>query len=97
MIPQYSEGMPYIRIDAEKELVWIEKNKSDELERFYESCTDDGRIAISDDYGRGLHTFLKMIKRLWISQGACNRASDNYAGLKGADGRPVYFDENSGK
>ena len=94
MIPQYSEGMPYIRIDAEKELVWIERNKSDELERFYESCTDDSRIAISDDYGRGLHTFLKMIKAPFgFLKGHVTGPLTFTLGLKDANGRLVYFDE----
>src|SRR6266498_824459 len=59
MIPQYSEGMPFIKIDREAENIFIDRNDSDELERFYETCGDDCRIAISDDYARGLHTFLK--------------------------------------
>ena len=40
MIPQYSEGMPFVRIDNERRTVWIEKNGSDELDRFYENWTE---------------------------------------------------------
>jgi len=94
MIPQYSEGMPYIRINEEKELVWVERNKSDELERFYESCADKCRIAISEDYAEGLHAFLKTIKnRFKFIKGQVTGPLTFTLGLKDADGRPVYFDE----
>jgi len=94
MIPQYSEGMPYIRIDERKEQVWLEKNKSDELDRFYESCSDDCRIAISEDYAEGLHAFLKTIKsRFKLIKGHVTGPLTFTLGLKDADGRLVYFDE----
>jgi hypothetical protein len=57
MIPQYSEGLPFLKIDVQKETMWIERNSSDELERFYESWTEESRIAISEDYAHGLHLF----------------------------------------
>lgn len=94
MLPQYSEGMPYININPEKETIWIDKNKSDELERFYEGYTEDSRIAISEDYAQGLHFFLKTAKkRFKFLKGHVTGPLTFTLGLKEIDGRPVYFDE----
>ncbi|MBI5101271.1 MAG: hypothetical protein HZB33_05495 [Nitrospirae bacterium] len=95
MIPQYSEGMPCFRIDPERQTFWIEKKPSDELDRFYESCTEDSRIAISEDYGRGLHRFIQLIKdrRYNALKGHITGPVTFTLGLKDESGRPVYFDE----
>lgn len=95
MIPQYSEGMPFIKIDAEKQIVWIEKNSSDELERFYEGWQDDSRIAISEDYAKGLHTFIDVIgeKRFEFLKGHVTGPLTFTLGLKDSGGKPIYFDE----
>ncbi len=95
MIPQFSEGMPFLKLDPDKELVWIEKNTSDELERFYESCTPESRIAISEDYAQGLHAFLRMIKgrRFSILKGHVTGPLTFTLGLKDNTGKAAYFDE----
>ncbi len=95
MIPQYSEGMPFINIDMKTETVFVGRNESDELERFYETCRDGARIAISDDYARGLHVFLKMIRgrRFETLKGQITGPMTFTLGLKDREGRPVYFDE----
>jgi methionine synthase II (cobalamin-independent) len=95
MIPQYSEGMPFVRIDSERRAVWIEKNGSDELDRFYENWTEKSRIAISEDYAAGLHTFLKIIKtrRFASIKGQITGPLTFTLGLKDRDGRAIYFDE----
>ncbi|MBI4689383.1 MAG: hypothetical protein HY754_03815 [Nitrospirae bacterium] len=94
MIPQYSEGMPNIKINIERETIYIDKNKSDEVERFYESCGDDCRIAISEDYAVGFHTFLRKINhRLDFIKGHVTGPLTFTLGLKDTDGRLVYFDE----
>lgn len=95
MIPQYSEGFPFIRIDAERQTVWIEKNSTDELERFYESCTDDSRIAISQDFASGLHVMIRQLKakRLPLFKGHVTGPVTYTLSLKDNDSRPVFFDE----
>ncbi len=95
MIPQYSEGMPFFRIDHERQIVWIEKNSSDDLERFYEVWKEESRIAISEDYAKGLHTFIRIIKkrRFDFLKGHVTGPLTFTLGLKGIDGKPVYFDE----
>lgn len=95
MIPQYAEGMPFFRIDPEKQTIWIEKNSSDELERFYESWTGESRIGISEDCAKGLHAFINIIKdgRFEFLKGHITGPLTFTLGLKELDGKPVYFNE----
>jgi hypothetical protein len=95
MIPQFSEGMPFLKLDPDKQLIWVEKNSSDELERFYESCSPESRIAISEDYAQGLHAFLRMIKgrRFSILKGHVTGPLTFTLGLKDNAGKAAYFDE----
>lgn len=95
MIIQYSEGMPYIRMNEKEQEAWIIRDGSDELERFYESYSENTKIAISEDYAMGLHTFLRMIKgkRFRILKGHVTGPLTYTLGLKDNYGRFVYFDE----
>jgi hypothetical protein len=95
MIVQYSEGMPYIRTNEKEEEAWIIRDSSDELERFYESYTENAKIAISEDYAIGFHTFLAMIKgrRFKILKGHVTGPLTFTLGLKDNYGRFVFFDE----
>jgi hypothetical protein len=95
MIPQYSEGMPFFKASPEKQSFWIEKNASDDLERFYESWTEESRIAVSEDYAKGLHTFVTLIKnrRFDHLKGHITGPLTFTLGLKDNEGKPVYFDE----
>lgn len=95
MIPQYSEGMPFMKINPEKEAIWVERDESDALQRFYESCTEGCRIAISEDHAKGLHTFLRIIKdkRFDFLKGHITGPLTFTLGLKDSEGKLVYFDE----
>lgn len=95
MIPQYSEGLPFFRIDPDRQTVWIEKNSSDELERFYEGWTEESRIAISADYASGLHAFMRAIRnrRFDALKGHTTGPLTFTLGLKNSEGKPVFFDE----
>ncbi len=95
MIPQYSEGLPFLKTDVQKETIWIERNSSDELERFYESWTEESRISISEDYAQGLHAFLTTVKTKKFEhlKGHVTGPLTFTLGLKDHTGRPVYFDE----
>jgi hypothetical protein len=95
MVPQYSEGLPFLAIDAQKEAIWIERSSSDELERFYESWTEESRIAISEDYAQGLHVFLRTVRsqRFRFLKGHVTGPLTFTLGLKDHAGRPIYFDE----
>jgi|Deesub1362A_J573_1020465.scaffolds.fasta_scaffold00045_27 hypothetical protein len=94
MIPQYSEGMPSIKIDAEKQDIRIERNE-EEIERFYEGVSGDARVAISEEYAKGLYAFLKKLngRRFKILKGHITGPLTFSLGLKASDGKPLYFDE----
>lgn len=95
MIPQYIEGMPYVRINPEEKTIIINRDQSDELERFYETCKDDCRIAISEDYAKGLHVFLKIIKgrQFEVLKGQVTGPLTFTLGLRDNEGRLLFFDE----
>ncbi len=95
MVVQYTEGMPFIKVNDITKEAWIIRDGSDELERFYESCSEDTKIAISEDYAVGLHTFLKKIRRrrFRILKGHVTGPVTFTLGLKDNYGRFVYFDE----
>lgn len=94
MIPQYAEGMPSLRTDAERGSVWIERN-DEEIARFYETCGEGARIAISRDHAQGLYAFLGLIKnkRFNILKGHITGPLTFTLGLTDRDGRAIYFDE----
>ncbi len=95
MIPQYSEGLPFIRVDSAKKSVWVNRSGSDELERFYESCSEQTRIAISENFAEGLHAFLRMTKgrRFKWLKGHVTGPLTFTLGLNDYQGKPVYYDE----
>jgi hypothetical protein len=94
MVPQYSEGMPGIRIDMEKERVWVERDP-EEIERFYEASAEEPGIAISEDYARGLRRFIERIKnrRFPMLKGHITGPMTFTLGLKDAEDKLVYYDE----
>lgn len=95
MVPQYAEGMPFVRIDEARQSIWIERDSSDELDRFYESWSEDSKIAISEDCARGLHAFLRLIRtrQYDVVKGHITGPLTFTLGLKDSGGRPIYFDE----
>lgn len=95
MTVQYSEGMPFLKIDESANTAWIIRDGSDELERFYESYNDSTKIAISEDYAKGLHTFSRLIKgkRFKVLKGHVTGPLTYTLGIKDNFGRYIYFDE----
>lgn len=95
MIAQFSEGMPFLRINDKEDCIWIIRDGSDELERFYEAYNDNTKIAISEDYAKGLHAFLKIIKRRRFNflKGHVTGPLTFTLSLKDSYGRFIYFDE----
>jgi len=94
MVPQFSEGMPSLRIDEQRETVWIERSE-DGLKRFYESYSDGMELAVSEDYAKGLHAFIRAIsgRHFGFLKGHVTGPLTFTLGLKDSDGRLVYFDE----
>lgn len=95
MIPQFSEGIPFIKIDNQRETIWVERNGSNALTRFYENYSEDMTVSISEDYAKGLHTFIRLIKnkRFTSLKGQVTGPLTFTLGLKDSEGKPIYFDE----
>lgn len=95
MISQYSEGMPFIKIDKDKESILIERNGGNALTRFYEAYSEDWKVAVSEGYAKGLHTFIRLIKnkRFKFLKGQITGPLTFTLGLKDSEGRLLYFDE----
>ncbi len=95
MIPQYSEGLPFLKIDEKKQTIWIERNGSDALTRFYETYTEGLKLPISENYAKGLYKFLDVIKggHFPFLKGHVTGPLTFTLGLKDSGGRPVFFDE----
>jgi methionine synthase II (cobalamin-independent) len=95
MIPQFSEDMPAIKIDAQRGSMWIEKDIGDTLTGFYETYSEGWRSAISEGYARGLYTMIRLLrdKALNALKGQITGPLTFTLGLKDSEGRPVYFNE----
>lgn len=95
MIPQYSEGLPGAVLDTEKEKVLLEYAGQDELNRFYELFSGGEDFPISEEYSGGFYSFLQRIegRQFRTLKGHITGPLTFTLGLKKADGRYIYFDE----
>ncbi|HCC68757.1 MAG TPA: hypothetical protein DEP99_02610 [Nitrospiraceae bacterium] len=94
MIPQYSEGFPFVRIE-EKNLL-VEKNSDDAVSAFYESIDKRMGFPISENYALGLHTFIGFLKKgrkFRALKGQVTGPLTFTLGLADNQKRPIYFDE----
>ncbi|MBF0320234.1 MAG: hypothetical protein HQL01_10590, partial [Nitrospirae bacterium] len=103
MVVQYSEGMPFIKIDDSRERVWLEREEDDTpLRQFYETYTAERPAsAISEPYAAGFyellrgaplksggkHPFINVIK------GHITGPLTFTLGLKDHNGRDIFYDE----
>ena len=95
MIPQYSEGIPFLKIDEGRQTIWIERDGSDALERFYGTYTEDLKLPVSESHAQGFHAFLRIIRDMHFAvlKGHVTGPLTFTLGLKDNKGRLVYFDE----
>lgn len=94
MVPQFSEGMPSLRVDEQREALWVEKNDA-ALQRFYENYSAGQELPVSEDYAKGFHAFIKALgnKHFRYLKGHVTGPLTFTLGLKDSAGRLVYFDE----
>ncbi len=95
MIPQFSEGMPFLKIDEQRKSILVERDSDEELMRFYEVYSEDWKAIISEEYAKGFYAFLGLLKnkRFKFLKGQITGPLTFTLGLKDSEGRTVYFDE----
>lgn len=94
MIPQFSEGMPFLKVDEKRGTVWIERD-GNALTRFYETYSEDMELPISETSAKGLHAFRHEVagRHFRYLKGHITGPLTFTLGLKETGGRLVYFDE----
>jgi methionine synthase II (cobalamin-independent) len=94
MIPQYSEGMPFLKIDETGETIWIERD-GDDLTSFYEHYKEDLKLPVSEKYAKGFYTFIDIIQgnHFQCLKGHVTGPLTFTLGLRDSAGKLVYFDE----
>lgn len=95
MIPQFSEGIPLIKIDTDKKSIWLDRGNYEDATKFLESYTDDFILSVSEDFALGLHTFLRVTEGIYFAvlKGHITGPLTFSLGLKDNNGKPAYFDE----
>ncbi len=97
MIPQYSEGMPCIRLDAEGESIRLDSgNRDSELEEFYGRFLeeDPSLFPISEQAAAGLYAFERLAAgRTWpFVKGHTTGPITLSTGVFDAQRNPLYSD-----
>ena len=67
MMPQYAEGIPFLKIDEEKERIWFEigDDKADKIYTFYEKYLKENPydFALSKEYAPGFYYFIDELEK----------------------------------
>jgi len=61
MVPQYSEGFPFVKIEGEN--IHLKKAAEDTQALFYETIAAGSGFPISEEYAAGLYTFIDILKK----------------------------------
>ncbi|RJQ56501.1 MAG: methionine synthase [Nitrospiraceae bacterium] len=95
MVPQYSEGFPFVKIEGEH--VNIVKAEEQAVSAFYEAVADKRGFPISTEYAAGLYAFIDILKkggkRFSAVKGHITGPLTFTLSLTDNQKRPLYFDE----
>ena len=95
MVPQYSEGFPFIRIEGED--IHVEKAEEEALSAFYEAIANKSGFPISEEYAAGFYAFLNILKqqnlRFDTLKGHITGPLTFALSLTDKEKRPIFFDE----
>ena len=97
MVPQYSEGMPCVRMDRGAETLALdETDRQRQMQDFYEKylAGDDEAFAVSEDVSAGFYEFERRAEgRTWpVVKGQVTGPVTFTTSIKGEDKRPLYGD-----
>ncbi len=95
MVPQYSEGFPFVKIEGEN--IHVEKAQEQAVSSFYEAIANKRGFPISKEYAAGLHAFLDILKERNQKYGAVKGHITGpltfTLSLTDEQKRPMFFDE----
>ncbi len=95
MIPQFAEDMPGLRIDPSREVIYIDTEDTESLNRFYERLEGEEVFLLSESVAPGLYIFLKTARQrgFRVVKGQCTGPLTFTLGLKDSSGNPIYANE----
>ena len=95
MVPQYSEGFPFIKIEDEN--IHIEQAEEQAVSAFYEAVADQAGFPMSREYAAGFHTFIDILeqrgRKFDTVKGHITGPLTFALSLTDKQKRPLYFDE----
>ena len=95
MVPQYSEGFPFVKIEGEH--IHVEKANEEDLVVFYEAIAAKTGFPISREYAAGFYAFIDILKenggRLETVKGHVTGPLTFTLSLTDEEKRPIFFDE----
>jgi methionine synthase II (cobalamin-independent) len=95
MVPQYSEGFPFIKIEGED--VYVSRAEKAALSAFYEAIANKTGFPISKQYAAGFYTFIDMLRERGqifnTLKGHITGPLTFTLSLTDSQKRPIFFDE----
>jgi hypothetical protein len=95
MVPQYSEGFPFIRIEGEN--IRLRDRDEQSITSFYEAIDSEEGFPISEEYAAGLYTFIDILKekkyKFKAIKGHITGPLTFTLSITDDKKRPIYFDE----
>jgi hypothetical protein len=95
MVPQYSEGLPFIKIEGDN--IHVEDAGDEALTSFYEAIASKTGFPISKEYATGLYTFLDILRergqKLDTVKGHVTGPLTYTLSLTDNQKRPAFFNE----
>jgi len=95
MVPQYSEGFPFVKIEGED--IYIDKADENALSTFYEAIAANAGFPISEDYAAGFYAFINILDKQNLKfnalKGHITGPLTFALSITDKEKRPLYFDE----
>lgn len=95
MVPQYSEGFPFVRIEGDN--IHAGPAQEDALSAFYEAVAGNSGFPISEEYAAGLYAFLNILGqqslRFGTIKGHITGPLTFALSLTDKEKRPIFFDD----
>jgi hypothetical protein len=95
MVPQYSEGFPFIKIEGEH--VYVVNGEEQEIAEFYEAIANNSGFPISREYAAGIYAFIDILgqknNKFDVIKGHITGPLTFALSITDDQKRPIYFNE----